>query len=262
MFKRIFVTTALLVFLAFTVQAQNPRGSLRGTVQDPTGARIPSARILVRSLDSAVEREAASEDRGEFRLDDLLPGAYHVTVNATGADFAEWVDWPQPLKPEMGSIVNYKGTYVVVSSPSVAAFVGNDTRDMSHAILVAFAGQLPVFVRGLVHEGDLIIANDDGTGFAVGKDEVTLAQSKKAVGTAWQSSEESGLKRVNVAVGIGLGGNGSRDIVAVRAEAALRALQFESDLRAKDEKIRGLENENATIKAYLCHRDPAAPICQ
>ena len=87
MFKRIFAITAFLVSITLAVQAQNPRGSLRGTVQDATGARIPSARILVRSLDSAVEREATSEDRGEFRLDDLLPGTYHVTVNATG--FAE-----------------------------------------------------------------------------------------------------------------------------------------------------------------------------
>ena len=87
MFKRIFAITAFLVSITLAVSAQNPRGSLRGTVQDATGARIPSARILVRSLDSAVERVAASEDRGEFRLDDLLPGTYHVTVNATG--FAE-----------------------------------------------------------------------------------------------------------------------------------------------------------------------------
>jgi len=85
--KKILVITAFLVSLAHTASAQNPRGSLRGTVQDTTGARIPSAKILVRSLDSAIEREATSEDRGEFRLDDLLPGSYRVTVNATG--FAE-----------------------------------------------------------------------------------------------------------------------------------------------------------------------------
>jgi len=64
--------------------AQNPRGSLRGTVQDASGARIPSAKIVVKSLDSPLQREAASEDRGEFRLDDLLPGAYRMTVTAVG----------------------------------------------------------------------------------------------------------------------------------------------------------------------------------
>jgi len=36
-----------------------------------------------------VRREATSEDRGEFRLDDLLPGNYHITVNAKGFAVAE-----------------------------------------------------------------------------------------------------------------------------------------------------------------------------
>jgi hypothetical protein len=81
--KSLLVAVSLTV-LATVLQAQNPRGSLRGTVQDATGARIPSAKIVVRSVDSSLQREAASEDRGEFRLDDLLPGIYHMTVSAAG----------------------------------------------------------------------------------------------------------------------------------------------------------------------------------
>jgi hypothetical protein len=72
------------VVLASVVQAQNPRGALRGTVQDATGGRIPGAKIIVTSVDSSLRREATSEDRGEFRLDDLLPGAYRVSVSAPG----------------------------------------------------------------------------------------------------------------------------------------------------------------------------------
>jgi len=83
-----FLKSSLIVVsvavLATALQAQNPRGSLRGTVQDATGARIPSAKILVQAVDSSMRREASSEDRGEFRLDDLLPGAYRITVSAAG----------------------------------------------------------------------------------------------------------------------------------------------------------------------------------
>ncbi len=64
--------------------AQNPRGSLRGTVQDASGARVPSAKISAQSVNSSVQREATTEDRGEFRLDDLPPGAYRITVSAAG----------------------------------------------------------------------------------------------------------------------------------------------------------------------------------
>ena len=84
MIARVLLAAAGAVLLASGVQAQNPRGSLRGTVQDATGARVASARIVVQAVDSALRREVASEDRGEFRLDDLLPGAYSITVNAAG----------------------------------------------------------------------------------------------------------------------------------------------------------------------------------
>lgn len=82
---------ALFLFLALVpfVAAQNPRGSLRGAVQDATGARVTGAKIVVKSPDSSLQRETVTEDRGEFRLDDLLPGAYHVTVSASGFAAAE-----------------------------------------------------------------------------------------------------------------------------------------------------------------------------
>jgi len=79
------VSTALLAGLpGIPAQGQNPRGSLRGTVQDATGARVTSAKIVVQAVDSSQRREVSSEDRGEFRLDDLLPGAYIITVSAAG----------------------------------------------------------------------------------------------------------------------------------------------------------------------------------
>src|SRR5271166_2565082 len=81
-----FFLTLFAVLLTANLYAQNPRGSLRGTVQDASGARIPSAKVVAQFSGSSVQREATSEDRGEFRLDDLLPGSYHVIVSA--ASFA------------------------------------------------------------------------------------------------------------------------------------------------------------------------------
>jgi Carboxypeptidase regulatory-like domain len=79
------VTLSLLaLFLAANLNAQNSHGSLRGTVQDATGARISSAKIVAQLAGSSIERQAVSEDRGEFRLDDLVPGNYRVTISAAG----------------------------------------------------------------------------------------------------------------------------------------------------------------------------------
>jgi hypothetical protein len=150
------------------------------------------------------------------------------TINASGADFAEWIEW-NGEKPQMGSVVRYRGSYVVVSSPFTAAFVGNDTKDPEHSVLVAFAGQLPVLVRGIVHEGDLIVAGDDGIAVAISKNASTLKDAYRAVGTAWASSNDVGIKRVHVAVGIGLAG-GLRDVASLNA------------------RTDAIENENAQIK--------------
>ena len=89
MLRKSLLVALALATLVPALRAQNPRGSLRGTVQDATGARLPSATIVVKSLDSPLQREATSEDRGEFRLDDLLPGAYVITVSASGFAPAE-----------------------------------------------------------------------------------------------------------------------------------------------------------------------------
>ena len=64
--------------------AQNFRGSVAGTVEDHTGARIPFAKITVHSAESSFERDATSDKNGVFRVDDLLPGAYVVTASAAG----------------------------------------------------------------------------------------------------------------------------------------------------------------------------------
>ncbi len=81
--KAAFALLSSLLLLS-EVLGQSPRGSLRGSVQDVTGARVERATIVVQSSDSSLRREANSEDRGEFRIDDLLPGRYRIVVSAAG----------------------------------------------------------------------------------------------------------------------------------------------------------------------------------
>ena len=84
LFRNAALSVVSALVLTATLLAQNPRGSLRGAVQDATGARIPAAKVVVESVDSSIRRETQCEDRGEFRVDDLLPGAYRISVSAAG----------------------------------------------------------------------------------------------------------------------------------------------------------------------------------
>jgi hypothetical protein len=110
--RKFSAATFCLVFFAFPLLGQNPRGSLRGTVQDASGARIPSAKIVLQAAGSSVRREAASEDRGEFRLDDLLPGMYHLSVTAAGFASAE---------AEVAIVVSFVRDVTVTLKPAAAS---------------------------------------------------------------------------------------------------------------------------------------------
>ena len=82
-------STMVLIVLAVAVLigtgfAQNPNGTLQGEIQDASGGRVQSASVTVRAAGASLQRTAIADSRGEFRLDDLAPGTYHVTVNATG----------------------------------------------------------------------------------------------------------------------------------------------------------------------------------
>jgi hypothetical protein len=74
----------VFVALASFLCAQNPNGALRGEVQDASAARVAGARVVVQSIGSSITREAATNERGEFRIEGLLPGSYRVTVTAKG----------------------------------------------------------------------------------------------------------------------------------------------------------------------------------
>jgi hypothetical protein len=71
-------------------------------------------------------------------------------------------------------------------------------------VAVTFIGQTPVRIRGIVHAGDYIVPSglNDGTGIAVPHDDITFTQYLLSVGIAWESSDATGIKKVNAAIGI------------------------------------------------------------
>jgi hypothetical protein len=76
--------TLLLATMGATLFAQDFRGSLSGTVQDLTGARIAGAQVRVQSPESALERSTKTDANGSFRLIGLPGGTYQLDVSAKG----------------------------------------------------------------------------------------------------------------------------------------------------------------------------------
>ena len=75
---------SLLVANPSGIWGQNPNGALRGEVQDSSAARVAGAEVTVKSAGSSITRSVITNERGEFRIEGLLPGYYRVTVTARG----------------------------------------------------------------------------------------------------------------------------------------------------------------------------------
>lgn len=69
---------------SLTAAAQSTFGSIRGTVQDISGAVLPGATVTVHSLDQSFDHTAATDDAGEFLFENLKAGHYSVTVEHAG----------------------------------------------------------------------------------------------------------------------------------------------------------------------------------
>jgi len=73
---------ALLACLC--LQAQDPRGFIRGTLSDTTGAVIPGAKVRATANDTGVSAVSTTNDAGLYSIPYLIPGFYKITVEQTG----------------------------------------------------------------------------------------------------------------------------------------------------------------------------------
>src|SRR5687767_7317593 len=79
------VTFSLLViFGAFTAQAQTPLSSIVGTVRDSSGAVVASAQVTATDEGRGYKRGVVTDQEGNYTLDLLLDGAYSVSCEMQG----------------------------------------------------------------------------------------------------------------------------------------------------------------------------------
>ena len=79
------VTAWLLVGLFHgTSFGQAITGSISGTVEDPSGAAVPSAKVTLIDTETRVERTTTLNDHGDFVFNSVPPGQYTIKIEASG----------------------------------------------------------------------------------------------------------------------------------------------------------------------------------
>ncbi len=79
----IIAAIAILVALPFVTVAQITTATVVGTISDPSGAKVPSASVTARNVDTGLKRTVVSSEDGSYRLEFLPVGNYVVEVTAT-----------------------------------------------------------------------------------------------------------------------------------------------------------------------------------
>ena len=74
------------VMLASTAWAQSSLvgGALEGAVADSTRARIPGASVTARDVSTHQAREVTTNGEGIFRIQELAPGTYEISISQPG----------------------------------------------------------------------------------------------------------------------------------------------------------------------------------
>src|SRR5213083_2845922 len=75
---------AFVVLAAVSLMAQTFRGTILGTVTDPSGAVVTGAKLTAKNVNTGLERTTQTSADGSYSIPELPIGTYTVTVSQSG----------------------------------------------------------------------------------------------------------------------------------------------------------------------------------
>ena len=114
--------TLWLLPFAFLAQGQTFSASITGTVTDPSGAAVSSAKVRLTNMDTKDIREKVTGSSGTYDFQNLLPGTYQLSAAATG--FKDFLQNGLILRANTAASVN---SPLELGSASEQVIVSTDT---------------------------------------------------------------------------------------------------------------------------------------
>src|SRR5947209_14289163 len=136
-----------LAFGAATVVAQSTTdGAIGGTVKDPHGAVVQNAAVTVKIEETDAEKAGTTDGEGRYRIVQLQPGNYTVTVSGSG--FATFTQ--QKVVVEVGRVTSIDAALTVggaaetVQVTGEAPVINTQQQDFSTNINQTSINNLPI----------------------------------------------------------------------------------------------------------------------
>lgn len=107
-------------------------GAILGSITDPSGAAIASAKVGVRNLETGFTNNTLSTTEGRFRIPQLSAGSYELSVEASG--FAKYIQGPIVLQlnqnAEIGVKLELRSTNEVITVSADAALINTTNSEI------------------------------------------------------------------------------------------------------------------------------------
>src|SRR5271166_1172901 len=146
------IISLLVVLALFSVWAfgQSETGQITGTIKDASGAVVSRAKVTVKSINTGLTRDGATNSFGIYTIPNLRPDMYEVTIEATG--FQKITQQVKVLVGASSEVsvqlrVGGAATTVEVTGTGEAATVNSENATMSAAITSQQINELPTLTR-------------------------------------------------------------------------------------------------------------------
>ncbi len=141
---------AAVLPISLALAQQGSRGSLTGTVTDPSGAAVPGVEVTAKNVATNVESKAVTTSTGVYRITGIQPGSYTISTLKSGFDSAQI----PPLQVHVAELVTVNiPLQVGKSSQSVtvnaeAPLIDSSTSQLNHYVTPKELEDWPVPVTG------------------------------------------------------------------------------------------------------------------
>ena len=144
-----------LLLVSLSAFAQSDRGTITGTVSDPTGAVIPGVGILATNVETGARHETATTETGNYTLAQLPSGTYQLSAELPG--FKKYVRQgisvlvAQTLRLDVTLDVGSNNESVTVTEN--APLLRTESSELAHNVNAEFMNNVPILGIGRLASG-------------------------------------------------------------------------------------------------------------